>query len=296
MVRPPGRAIRAITIRLFLAIKFNFCDGVRQMSGVRPLYSRPGRAFWQSSTIVGGQVSRTAVSVGKIICLALTCPFAVGMATATVSSDGSFRLLELDGNHVKWGDSALGAGATVSYAFVDALRHFDGAHNCREIVPMDDLAMRHGISLVTLQEEAAAAFLVWEEAANISFVPVDDPDRADILIGAQGRPVGRAYANVEYRPGSNDGVVAIDQALVCLNPDQRWKVGFDGDIDVYDIRYTLVHEIGHAIGLDHPGPSGQVMSFGYSEEFSDLQPGDFRGVQLLYGVSMKSMTAGSSSN
>lgn len=237
-------------------------------------------------------MSRTAVSVGKAIVLALICPFAGGIATATISSDGGFRLLKLDGYHVKWGDSALGAGATVRYAFVDAPRRFDGARNCRELVPMDDLAMRHGISLMTLQEETAAAFLVWEEAANITFVRVADADRADILIGAQGQPVGRAYANVQYQAGSHDGVRVIDQALVCLNPDHRWKVGFDGDIEVYDIRYTLVHEIGHAIGLDHPGPSGQVMSFGYSEQYSDLQPGDFRGVQLLYGVSMKSMTAG----
>ncbi|WP_227712332.1 matrixin family metalloprotease [Marinobacter zhanjiangensis] len=76
---------------------------------------------------------------------------------------------------------------------------------------------------------------------------------------------------------------AIDTALVCLNPDQNWKVGFGGDRDGYDIRYTLIHEIGHAIGLDHPGPSGQVMGFRYTEAFPELQPGDLRGVRRLYG-------------
>lgn len=239
-------------------------------------------------------MTRTAVSVGTAICLTLICPFAVGIAAATISSDGGFRLLKLDGYHVKWGETALGAGATVKYAFVDAHRHFDRARNCRELVPMEALTLRHGISQATLQEEAAAAFLAWEKAANIAFVSVDDPDRADILIGAQGQPVGRAYANVEYQPAGNEGMRAIDRALICLNPNHRWKVGFDSNIDVYDIRYTLIHEIGHAIGLDHTGPSGQVMSFGYSEEYRDLQAGDFRGVRLLYGVSMKSMTADSS--
>jgi len=244
----------------------------------------------------GSQMSRTAVSVSKAIFLALASPWAAGIATATISSDGDFRLLQLDGYHVKWGDRQLGSGATVSYAFIDRERHFDGARNCRELAPMDALAMRHGISLATLQQEAAAAFRVWEEAANINFVPVADPDRADILIGAQGQPEGRAYANVAYQPDSIDGVRSIQQSLICLNPDQRWKLGFDGDVAVYDIRYTLVHEIGHAIGLDHPGPSGQLMSFVYNEAFSDLQPGDFRGVQLLYGVSKKSLTAGRSSD
>lgn len=239
-------------------------------------------------------MTRTAVSVGTAICLTLICPFAVGLATTTISSDGSFRLLKLDGYHVKWGETALGTGATVKYAFVDEPRHFDRARNCPELVPMEAMAMRHGISQATLHEEAAAAFLVWEEAANITFVPADNPDRADILIGAQGQPVGRAYANVEYQPDGNDDVRTIEQALICLNPNHRWKVGFDSNIDVYDIRYTLIHEIGHAIGLDHAGPSGQIMSFGYSEEYRDLQAGDFRGVRLLYGASMKSMTADSS--
>lgn len=241
-------------------------------------------------------MTRNAVSVGAAMCFAFICIFVAGIAAASISSDGSFRLLKLDGHHVKWGDSALGAGATVRYAFIDAPRRFDGARNCQDLVPMDHLALRHGISQATLQAETAAAFRVWEAAANITFVPVDDVERADILIGAQGRPTGRAFANVEYQPGSNDGVRAIERALICLNPYQPWKVGFDGDIGVYDIRYTLVHEIGHAIGLDHPGPSGQVMSFRYSEKFSDLQPGDYRGVQLLYGVSMNSMAADSTSD
>lgn len=241
-------------------------------------------------------MGRSAVNGGKLICLALACFLAFGMAGATVASDGSFRLLELDGYYVKWGENALGAGATVSYAFVDVPMRFDGARNCRELVPMTELATRNGIPEATFHVETTAAFRAWEQAANITFRRVDQPEHADILIGAQGQPVGRAFANVTYQPGSTDGIKAIDQALVCLNPDQRWKVGFDGDVDVYDVRYTLVHEIGHAIGLDHPGPYGQIMSFGYSEKYRDLQPGDFHGVRLLYGAGISGMTAGSSAD
>ena len=235
---------------------------------------------------------KIAVRWTKLICLALAGSCGLGLAGANVGKDGGFQLLKLDGHHVKWGEDALGAGATVRYAFVSGPMRFDGARNCSELVPMTDLALRNGISEATLHAEAAAAFRTWEEAADITFIPVDDPGQADILIGAQGQPVGRAYANVMYQPGSNNGVRAIDRALVCLNPEQSWKVGFDGDIEVYDLRYTLVHEIGHAIGLDHPGPSGQVMSFVYSETYHDLQPGDFHGVRLLYGIGSKQMTAG----
>lgn len=196
--------------------------------------------------------------------------------------EGGYRLLELDGYMVKWGEQKLGAGASVSYALADETLAFADARNCQDLAPIEVLSAQ-GLSMETLVREVAAAFQVWARVADLSFHRVDDARDADIVVGAQGQPRGRAFANVSYAPGQEDGVRAIDQALVCLNPEHEWKVGFDGDEDVYDIRYTLIHEIGHAIGLDHPGPSGQVMAFRYTEAFDDLQPGDLRGVRRLYG-------------
>lgn len=66
---------------------------------------------------------------------------------------------------------------------------------------------------------------------------------------------------------------------MCLNPNHQWYVGFDGDENLYDISYGLIHEIAHTIGLDHPRPSGQVIGFRYTEAFEDLQPGDLYGIQ-----------------
>lgn len=195
---------------------------------------------------------------------------------------GGYRLLELDGYKVKWGEHTLGAGASISYAFADASMHFNDARNCRDLVPMAALTGQ-ALTIDILEREAAAAFRAWEGAANVTFNRVEDPRDANIVLGAQGQPIGTAFANVTYLPGSKDTVRLIDQALVCLNPEKRWKVGFDGDKDVYDIRYTLIHEIGHAIGLDHPGPEGQLMGFRYTEAFAELQPGDLRGIRQLYG-------------
>ena len=87
-------------------------------------------------------------------------------------------------------------------------------------------------------------------------------------------PRGRAFTNVAPHGSAGNGVSGISQSLICLNPATRWKIGFDGDLDVYDLRYTIAHEIGHAIGLDHPSAEGQLMSYRYVERGRALQPGD----------------------
>ncbi len=223
----------------------------------------------------------TCKSLAKLV-LIIAGLLPLGFPLSAHASEGGYRLLELDGYKVKWGDRRLGAGASISYAFADKVLRFDAARNCGDLAPIEALAGK-SLSMETLARETAAAFRVWERAAGLSFHEVDDVRDADIILGAQGQPSGRAFANVSYAVDPGEGVRAIEQALVCLNPDHEWKVGFDGDENVYDIRYTLIHEIGHAIGLDHPGPAGQVMAFRYTEAFNDLQPGDLRGVQLLYG-------------
>ncbi|MHA7810451.1 MAG: matrixin family metalloprotease [Marinobacter adhaerens] len=214
------------------------------------------------------------LTVAAFVLLSLPLP-------ASEKQDG-YRLLELEGYLVKWGEQRLGAGAKISYAFADETLDFTDARNCGVLAPMKALSGQD-LPFETLVKETAAAFLVWERAADISFHHVADTRSADIILGAQGQPRRRAFANVTYAPGERDGVRAIDQALICLNPEQKWKVGFGGDPEIYDIRHTLIHEIGHAIGLDHPGPSGQVMGFRYTENFPELQPGDLRGIRHLYG-------------
>jgi hypothetical protein len=105
-----------------------------------------------------------------------------------------------------------------------------------------------------------------------------------VLIGAEADPVGYAYADVKYMKGGAGATRQIDRSLICFNPLKRWKVGFDGNLAVYDLRYTIAHEIGHAIGLDHPEPHGQLMSMDYLEIFRSLQAGDVSGAVRFYGA------------
>ena len=212
----------------------------------------------------------------SIVCLAALA--SMGCVSAHALDGASFRLLELAGSHVKWGSAELGRGATVTYAFATKAMSFEGARNCRGLTSIASL--RQDVDVV--RAETAKAFALWSGVANISFQEVADVDAAGIVIGAQAVPDGRAFANVQ--PSAEDGLVrTIQQSLVCLNPSIHWKVGMNGNTEIYDLQYTLAHEVGHAIGLDHPSSSGQLMAYRYNEKFGHLQQGDIAGAIALYG-------------
>ncbi len=214
--------------------------------------------------------------------LAVALTVACG-STASAGSLSDYRLLVLDGQEVKWGAPVLGSGATVTYAVVPAERRFAGARNCAGIAPMDRLLAANGVARPLFDRELAAAFAAWSAVVNLTFARVDAAS-ADILIGAETEPRGRAFTNVAYDHGpSAENPRQIGQSVICLNPSLPWKVGFDGDLEVYDLRYTLEHEIGHAIGLDHPVSLGELMGFRYLEQFRVPQPGDIEGAVALYG-------------
>jgi hypothetical protein len=195
----------------------------------------------------------------------------------------SFKILKLEGNPVQWRGTVAKEGNIITYAMVAHDTAFDGARNCRKMTHLDGLLSASAIPPETASAEIAAAFAMWEAVADITFRVAEDPALADILIGAQLEPTGWAFADVFYDTRSREPVKPISRSLICLNPKRGWKVGFDGDLQRYDIRYTLAHEIGHAIGLDHPVGAGQIMGYRYEEAFRELQPGDIAGAVQLYG-------------
>jgi hypothetical protein len=211
---------------------------------------------------------------------ALALLYAVSAESGTLKD---YRQLILDGHQLKWGAPVLGEGAVITFALAAAEMEFADARNCKGIAPLAGLLAVNGVDGEAFRNEMIAAFAAWQAVADITFRETD-PARADIIIGAEIDPLGRAFTNVVYDKAANgDGPRRLTQSVICLNPDVRWKVGFDGDLDRYDFRYTLLHEIGHAIGLDHPPGRRAVMDFAYQEAFRVLQPGDVEGIVGLYG-------------
>jgi hypothetical protein len=247
---------------------------------------------------------------------------AVGAHIVAVDATRAEALLRADGGILKWRTQAREVGTVITYSVLPGAFTVPGDRrtlspdNCGAMHAFADIVARSpDISVETAKRELKAAFEAWEGAADLTFVEVDDASHANIIIGAALSPGGRAFANLSFRtvqgttplakglgktgsdssinsneavnPHEADGnsdVVAIEQAYVCLNPQSRWKVGFDGNADIYDLRYTFTHEIGHAIGLDHPGRTGSVMAYRYDERVQQLGPSDIFAIQKLYGA------------
>lgn len=210
----------------------------------------------------------------------------IGLVAIQTASAHDFSLLKLDGAFIKWGEPHFATGATVSYALLKDNRHDPGAINCKEMTGPNDLLGRAGLDMATFAESLKGALSMWHSAADITFVPAASPATADILIGAQAQPRGIAYTNIHSEPVPASPFARLGQATVCLNPRAAWRAGGkgDGETKTYELRQVLAHELGHAIGLDHPGPRGELMAYTYQDTLDRLTDGDIAGIVTLYGV------------
>ena len=200
----------------------------------------------------------------------------------------AYRLLVLDGHPVKWGEASFGTGVTLKYGFVRVPSKFPNAINCKAMTSVAPMLRRSGIAEQDFRAEVRNAFDEWEKVANLRFTEVENPSQADILIGAQAHPTGIAFANVSHTARKGAHIAKITGASICFNPLLAWESTLDGNRATLSLRQITTHEIGHTIGLDHPGSTGQIMGYRYSEEAPGLQAGDVLGAVKLYGTARPS--------
>jgi predicted Zn-dependent protease len=219
--------------------------------------------------------------LGKVIGVA----WIVGSAlfATVIARAETYRHLSIEKALVRWQPSAANGRIVLRYALAKQLVVTKDAVNCGRIRPVTALLQNSGIDPEAFRRAAAEAFQRWQNVVDITFVEVLDDTSADIVIGEQADPVGFAYANVVIGASRNPTISPISSAQICLNPQKRWKIGFNGDLKVYDLVHTISHEIGHAIGLDHPDERGHLMSFRYHETRADLSDGDVLGAIQIYG-------------
>ena len=190
----------------------------------------------------------------------------------------------------KWGSSTLGTGATITWGLMP-----DGTLNTENDVlapKTSNLANVYsqvggaGAALTMFQN----AFATWASAANLTFVQVSDNGatvgargnlntvQPDIRIGAFSFVDGSSLAHAYFPPFSFISPAFTLGGDIHINYSQNWA-------STYDLQTTFLHELGHALGLDHSGVSGSVMAAAYSGVRRSLSADDVAGITALYGVS-----------
>ncbi|MCA1629603.1 MAG: DUF4214 domain-containing protein [Acidobacteria bacterium] len=149
---------------------------------------------------------------------------------------------------------------------------------------------------------ARRALRRWSDAANINFdVRTNGPD----LVSASDdgfNVISVSAANASFVPPANPGRTRVSfdpntgamfEADVAINPNLPFST--DGTHGTYDLESTLVHEIGHFIGLDHSGLVGSTMQPRQAQNFNSgsynltqttartLSMDDVAGARSIYG-------------
>ena len=66
----------------------------------------------------------------------------------------------------------------------------------------------------------------------------------------------------------------LSKVIVLFDVDEDWFLDGDSPPDQIDFSSTAVHEIGHAIGINHSEKSQALMNASYSTIIFELQPDD----------------------
>jgi hypothetical protein len=136
----------------------------------------------------------------------------------------------------KWGSSTPGTGATVSYFFTTA----SAWSNEEKAAWRGGMELWSAVANITFTEAAS------DSAANFKIVRGDDGDAKATLVRPGSRSIGD---DTILTPAATGSVVSIDTTVDVFGPIGHTLAAKGGHP-----LSTVVHELGHIIGIGHGGP------------------------------------------
>lgn len=172
-------------------------------------------------------------------------------------------------------DALRWSSSTISYSFATSdygNRAYSGEYTYDSSVPE------------TLRDEVRAAFDRWSQAAEINFVEVADSASVNIRLGmdaidGKGGTLGETWS-WGSRGTYFDADIRFDTA------DLTYANGSATASDGESFYLLALHEIGHAIGLDHPTADAAwtLMNAYYTGTLDDASLDDVAALQSIYGA------------
>ncbi len=145
-----------------------------------------------------------------------------------------------------------------------------------------------GVDAGAAKSAVRAAFYTWSQYIPVVFIESAPVGATDISLSWAGASQnnnafdgpGGVAARSTAPPASGTGT-----AFVTFDISERWAVGATAAAQNLDIETIALHEIGHAIGLQHSiDQSVMKWSVRPGENTRDLFDDDVRGIQTLYGA------------
>lgn len=139
---------------------------------------------------------------------------------------------------------------------------------------------------------AKKAFDTWAEVTNISFE--HNSKTPDIVIRnafLTHKNFGPGFCTMKF-DGSGGQLAHADYPRpngelieIHIDQDEDWYLGFDRAERKYSLLATLIHEIGHSLGIAHSNYKNAIMYSAYDElnYRIDLHEDDILAVQYIYG-------------